>query len=1586
MNRLNLRGALVAGLAVFGALAPAAPAFAAPAQPISEASITPTSVEAGTSGHSFTVTYQVSSSAFRGYAGSQIPAGWTRPQRSAAASPGYVEAVPGSCTRISLAYVSASTTGPWTVAIDANCRANQTFSLRYSGVTAPTTAGPNTFASGSLLNSSSTIQPVSSQPVVTVQPGPAATLAVEGFPSPTTAGTQGQGAVVGVDQYGNRDAPLSGNVVLTSSDPAAALPAPAPVGPFNATLFTAGTHSLTATSATTPSITGTQSGIVVQPAALSRIELAPAEATVPASVPQPYTAEGFDAYGNSRGAVTPVLSITPTGSCANGACSDSATGAHTVTGAVGGISDTASLDVVAGEPVGFELRGLPADAAAGQSLTLHVRAVDQFGNTASDYDGSVLFSSTDANAALPARSPLNQGQGQFPVSLRTVGTQTITVADAAMPALTSTSSPVEVAPGPAARIVLDPRSTSVEAGQSVTYTAREQDAYGNDRGAVTPILSISPDGFCEAMTCTTMSAGTKSVTANHNGIQGGAVINVSPEVITVLPETLPGAAVTEPYSAAFTADGAIGNTIFTTAPGGQLPPGLSLSSTGVLSGTPAEVGTFAFTVVATDANNVSGQRDYELAVRDAFTVSPSPADYGPVAVTNFADRTITVTNNSSRTVSFNSVGVNDDWHFPTFAGCFGNRLEPGASCTQTPRFQPNTEGPHFGTLNLGWFDVNDTSRAGAIRVPLLGLGTPRFSVDPTPVADFGSVAVTNFADRTITVTNNGGQAVSFNSVGVNDDWHFPTFAGCFGTTLAPGASCTQTPRFSPQTEGQHNGLLNLGWNDPSGRNGTITVPLVGVGTPEFTAAPSPADFGTVAVTSFSDQTITVTNNGTRTISFNSVSVNDDWHFPTFAGCFGTQLAPGASCTQTPRFQPDNEGQHSGAFRLGWYDTANTSRTGSITVPMTGLAAPELSASPSPADFGSVAVTNFADRTITVTNNGTRTVSFNSVSVNDDWHFPTFAGCFGTQLAPGGSCTQTPRFQPDNTGFHSGTFNLGYYDTANTGRTGSITVPMTGLAAPELSASPSPADFGSAAVTNFSDRTITVTNNGTRTVSFNSVSVNDDWHFPTFAGCFGTTLAPGASCTQAPRFQPQSEGFHSGTFSLGYYDQANTSRTGAVQVPLRGVGTDELRVTPNPVDFGSAAVTNFADRTITVTNRGTRTVSFNSVSVNDDWHFPTFAGCFGTQLAPGASCTQTPRFQPDNEGLHNGTFTLGWYDTANTGRTGALTAAMTGTGAPDVVVTPNPADFGAVSIGQFSDRTLTVENRGTRTVSFNSVSVDDDWHFPTFAGCFGTQLAPGASCTQTPRFQPDTEGPHNGTFRLGWHDQANTSRTGTAAAAMQGYGAGEIAPSAGTADYGDVAVTNFADRTITVTNNGTRTVSFNSVSVNDDWHFPTFAGCFGTNLAPGASCTQTPRFQPDNEGAHTGTFRLGWYDTADTSRTGAVVVALAGRGTPELTASPSPLAYGDVAVGSFGDQTVTVTNHGTRTVSFNSVSVNDDWHFPTFAGCFGTQLAPGASCTQTPRFQPNTDGPHTGTLRVGWYDTANTSRAGAVVVPMTGYGV
>jgi hypothetical protein len=100
------------------------------------------------------------------------------------------------------------------------------------------------------------------------------------------------------------DTGYTGTVHFTSSDPQAVLPANYTfaaadngVHTFTATLKTAASQSLTATDAATSSITGSEAGIVVNPAAASRFILsAPASATRGVAFSLTLTVK--DAYGN----------------------------------------------------------------------------------------------------------------------------------------------------------------------------------------------------------------------------------------------------------------------------------------------------------------------------------------------------------------------------------------------------------------------------------------------------------------------------------------------------------------------------------------------------------------------------------------------------------------------------------------------------------------------------------------------------------------------------------------------------------------------------------------------------------------------------------------------------------------------------------------------------------------------------------------------------------------------------------------------------------------------------------------------------------------------------------------------------------------------------------------------------------------------------------------------------------------------------------------------------------------------------------------------------------------------------------------
>jgi len=86
------------------------------------------------------------------------------------------------------------------------------------------------------------------------------------------------------------------------------------------------------------------------------ITISPASAVIVAGGSQSYTATGVDAWGNPAGNITPTttFSIAPDGSCTGAVCTATAAGIHTVTGASGGKTSTASLQINVVKNAGFE--------------------------------------------------------------------------------------------------------------------------------------------------------------------------------------------------------------------------------------------------------------------------------------------------------------------------------------------------------------------------------------------------------------------------------------------------------------------------------------------------------------------------------------------------------------------------------------------------------------------------------------------------------------------------------------------------------------------------------------------------------------------------------------------------------------------------------------------------------------------------------------------------------------------------------------------------------------------------------------------------------------------------------------------------------------------------------------------------------------------------------------------------------------------------------------------------------------------------------------------------------------------------------
>jgi hypothetical protein len=211
--------------------------------------VLPTSATAGSTGNELTFTFTADRAALVGQTTVDVARGWTLPQRSDSAGPGYVELKRGTCA----ASTRITSISRRRLTIATSCRHRRGYQLLYHRATAPTVAadGYIFLTQTRPAGRKAKFRPLGRrrQPVVRVRGGLATGLGML-VTSVATAGVGFTVTVRGVDPYGNNAFPYSGTVRLTSSDSHATLP-----GPYTYVQTDAASHAFTGVILRTP---GTQ--------------------------------------------------------------------------------------------------------------------------------------------------------------------------------------------------------------------------------------------------------------------------------------------------------------------------------------------------------------------------------------------------------------------------------------------------------------------------------------------------------------------------------------------------------------------------------------------------------------------------------------------------------------------------------------------------------------------------------------------------------------------------------------------------------------------------------------------------------------------------------------------------------------------------------------------------------------------------------------------------------------------------------------------------------------------------------------------------------------------------------------------------------------------------------------------------------------------------------------------------------------------------------------------------------------------------------------------------------------------------------
>lgn len=409
-----------------------------------------------------------------------------------------------------------------------------------------------------------------------------------------------------------------------------------------------------------------------------------------------------------------------------------------------------------------------------------------------------------------------------------------------------------------------------------------------------------------------------------------------------------------------------------------------------------------------------------------------------------------------------------------------------------------------------------------------------------------------------------------------------------------------------------------------------------------------------------------------------------------------------------------------------------------------------------------------------------------------------------------------------------------------------------------------------------------------------------------------------------------------------------------------LGTGPLPLDVNPVllDFGGVPVGQVSSNgAVTLTNINAADVDVDSISpaaapfqitADTTCATPPFT------LIPGETCELVYNFSPTAQGTLSQDF-----DIVEPGgnSVGQFTLEGTGTGVPELTISPDPVDFGVRRVNDFSSLDVTFSSTGAAAVD---VQIMDAPAAPFFFFGLGTcpplpfTLQPGDNCTRSYAFEPSADGMFSQQIDVGSTDPNPNNFT------LQGEGVHaviNIDPS--DIDFGLVAVGSQAVAGITVSNAGAMfdIDVFNPAMSPLPPEFdiqPGTCAPFPFTLAPGQDCELEVIFTPAAPGAVLETNEL-THDASD----GSAGYMLQGLGIdgPWLTIDPVPLDFGAHLVGQVSASAVTIANIGNAPLDLTSVTSAPAPFDEAGGTCLPlpVSLNPGDDCTLEFTFEPAAPG-------------------------------
>lgn len=333
-------------------------------------------------------------------------------------------------------------------------------------------------------------------------------------------------------------------------------------------------------------------------------------------------------------------------------------------------------------------------------------------------------------------------------------------------------------------------------------------------------------------------------------------------------------------------------------------------------------------------------------------------------------------------------------------------------------------------------------------------------------------------------------------------------------------------------------------------------------------------------------------------------------------------------------------------------------------------------------------------------------------------------------------------------------------------------------------------------------------------------------------------------------------------------------------------SSDIEVSPSEVLFEQTVPGATNTKTVTVTNRGGSSLTVDGLELGG-----ATPALFDAAAETGFPLTLGPQewvaiqvtYAPAETGEHGGVLTVFSSDAGTpTVDVPLLTSPIAG----EIEASPNPLQFGSVTIGSPSTQAITVTNAGAADLAVSGAQLGagtSSW-FTLDASALPVTLAPGSSAQLPVTFAPESSAAVTGTVEIASDDPDEP----VVAIALGGAGTAEAVPdiqAATTLDFGQVERLTCETMTASIQNTGSATLSVTGITktfyTSTEYTFSPAS----FSVPPGGSQPLSVTYCPVDTGFDLGGLNVASNDPDENPFS----IALAGEGIPP------PVAETDISI-------------------------------------------------------------------------------------------